>query len=1683
MGNGSDPTVDLQAEVAKRKAWFFECQLRRLNMTSFKDVVAESPDVLLKLISEPQTREGLDAGPVGSRPQPTGPEPGRVYLDSRHPVWDEDEQARRGKFSRGLTGHLCNWLEFREPLRLAAELAALKDQFEASRFSSVIDLGPAVNLYGRKDAPSDGGFEPPNDGGNVAHAVSRAAIAAMKPWLIPELYHPRHPDSAPPVQWLENLEQFIHDFESELQIAVGANAGVALPFDASRLGDYRSWLGLLMEAASTRDRGAYVKASFLDRLPGEDHKYQYNVKIRTNGYALANAVDYPFSFKVKYWTRIVQSSLKEVIVNKADSDMGLCQLMRLVYLFGDLPAAMGEGRELPWRKRSPPPPEFDAFFDLRAGEPDIKKDDALVQRLRSAQARLRAILEENALRPLSGSPVFSPLVQEVLRQGIRSYKFWLDEPLRAMGNTRLNKARADLGKGSADAEMEYWSENHYIMFASSEYLAGQLWEGDQFQPGPEFLEPGSKVGVLSGRERKERGRARVLKWLHNRLMFGWTEFNSSGYYREHLWAILNLADFALDEEVRDKAALVVDLLLFDVVRFTHRGSFCAAGGRSQFKSKASGWDSGLGDVVEILLGTRGIFTEGDSNIGASLATSTYKAPDVLLEIGSAPPAQPWTDRSRVSITFDEAPKYGIGYSLQSVASISLNAGYAARRARYYPFLEAVKQELARTHHDYTGTEDDTVFWWSTSAYYNKQVVRGTFACIHKYGLDGCTIFAGFLPFLIGTLMPMIEKVQGAFFPSAIGLVTGPLGSVADSINAVDSLEEGSEDLSILLDGNTRTRANILTYRSSGAMLSSLQNFRAGEFNFQSDISHATLNRALGVFTTAGFEGLDLTDLPVFIAGLSAGALASAVGLPLAAVGGIGALAASASVDGDNPFGDDIDGPGWWTGYWALPRVVQHGAAAILIYDFTSVQEFLAETGSHVWFPKAGFDSVHEVRCGAYDDDNFFLADIDNIGPKGFWLFGKVVHDLPGVPASDRPEGYIGVFSNQRPEWLSLDNDEEIYNRRHKAATKDDPPRFGVLVPDPFVDRDFYVNGQNIWIVQVGSKDEFGSYEAFKQRVSSAKVTVDDAGDMECTYHMPLPGGGSESVSIKYEDGGEFEVNGQSFQTDLYPRFENPFVRGGRVEWGQRAYLIEYRGKLLLHDFSDFSRPRRAEKLELAPNAANTVKAFVIFQRTTGEALAPFTSGSAAIRIGCETAAEEQVIAAGPIAEDTDHDAEWIFCDRELAVSPDLSLTMHHRAFAGGDDDTEWEVHIRLKALMGDYQLRDCTVAFPSVRFDEDRQSSFPVPFSIRLSRWHAWEPVPDSRKMHAFFIADRPQWHAMYYGYVDLFASENGRFWHRHLNACMTGSPQWQALPYGQDGPYFDGESAVCAISTLLESVACFAVDDGKLFATWLDDSRRWVNWVNLEPWVYAPGFLGLPDPNLPPLNVAAARGPVFAGLSVSTAFAAEILFLGVDGNLYAHYDWRPFAAGPWHKIEVSDFKVREGADAQVAADRLFVLSTNGTVWQTPRAGSGYASAWEAVTPPGLKVSCFAVFAEPATCHVIVTAADGSVWAAILGDTEAPAWIPLGKPGGARVAQQVRVAGAIPYPGRLDIFTVALGDIVYTKGWNAGVGWDAWHPPYDGEQGFAANIWASPVVAHRIDRQVELFTQSQDGHLFRTWWS
>jgi hypothetical protein len=247
----------------------------------------------------------------------------------------------------------------------------------------------------------------------------------------------------------------------------------------------------------------------------------------------------------------------------------------------------------------------------------------------------------------------------------------------------------------------------------------------------------------------------------------------------------------------------------------------------------------------------------------------------------------------------------------------------------------------------------------------------------------------------------------------------------------------------------------------------------------------------------------------------------------------------------------------------------------------------------------------------------------------------------------------------------LTRDSDPYEYRLEAQIEDDGEEKWKDARDLFADKDWYVNGKNIWIVQVGSRTEFGSFENFVERVSSARVHIDDTGDLECTYDVPRPDGGSDRLRLTNGDHAEFELNGQPLMIDLFPRFENPFVRSGIVEWGQRTYCIEWNGETLLHDVSDSRHPVRQQSPMQKPGDAETIVALVIHFRTGDQAMEAFTVATATVDVGCERATARQVVAAGPVGEDTQHDAEWIFFDQPFRRSADMVLRLEHPA-SGGD---------------------------------------------------------------------------------------------------------------------------------------------------------------------------------------------------------------------------------------------------------------------------------------------------------------------------------------------------------------------------------------------------------------------------------
>jgi len=219
--------------------------------------------------------------------------------------------------------------------------------------------------------------------------------------------------------------------------------------------------------------------------------------------------------------------------------------------------------------------------------------------------------------------------EAAIKDAILNWKFWLNEP-----NTTY---------------VEMWTENHQVLNHSIEYLAGQTFPDEVFTNNEQ-----------TGRWHMEHAQALLLQWIDLRARTGFSEWDSETYYPEDLAPLLNLADFADDSEIATKAAMLVDVILFDVAVDSFYGQLGTSSGRITAGSIKSA-NSSVTTIAALAWG-QGKFTT-TSNMGAvALATSRkYKVPPVIQALALDNPDE-YLNYERQSFNIEDAANYGLDIS-------------------------------------------------------------------------------------------------------------------------------------------------------------------------------------------------------------------------------------------------------------------------------------------------------------------------------------------------------------------------------------------------------------------------------------------------------------------------------------------------------------------------------------------------------------------------------------------------------------------------------------------------------------------------------------------------------------------------------------------------------------------------------------------------------------------------------------------------------------------------------------------------------------------------------------------------------------------------------------------------------------------------------------------------------------
>lgn len=413
-------------------------------------------------------------------------------------------------------------------------------------------------------------------------------------------------------------------------------------------------------------------------------------------------------------------------------------------------------------------------FELPAGAVPDDAWDPIFDKM----SRLRDTSDFNALRFLAlvyaydGHPAISESLWGRIEASLLSFKYWFSDP---------TPARVVDGAEVVDG-MWYWTENHELVFRTAEYLAGQRYPEAVFE-----------VTGLSGAEHRDRAREALLTWLDHRARWGFAEWHSDVYYDLDLQPLLMLVEWADDEELSTRAAMVLDLLWLDIALHLQRGNSGATHGRSYIK------DKGAAPLNDIFDGNKLLFEDTElpwsspiSQLAGLLSlTTTYSLPWVIREI--AADGEPMVDRERMNLPIDERPP------------------------------EDWDSPIEPAPYGLTYGEADLPQWWAMNAYSTWPLFPLTFEVAGREGLWENQL---------SSLAVLTELVDVNQAPEAIMEDLHPIYEAFWQVLNVVLLKEVSTT----------------TYRTDAVMLSSAQDYRKGLIANQIHPWQATLDETAIVFT-------------------------------------------------------------------------------------------------------------------------------------------------------------------------------------------------------------------------------------------------------------------------------------------------------------------------------------------------------------------------------------------------------------------------------------------------------------------------------------------------------------------------------------------------------------------------------------------------------------------------------------------------------------------------------------------------------------------------------------------------------------------------------------------------------------------------------------------------------------------
>ncbi len=231
----------------------------------------------------------------------------------------------------------------------------------------------------------------------------------------------------------------------------------------------------------------------------------------------------------------------------------------------------------------------------------------------------------------AGRGILSAEDEARLKSSLLNFKYWLDEPNPTF--------------------MELWTENHQILAFSAEYLAGQAFPDEIFPNNGQ-----------TGEWHRQHGREKLLRWIDFRARTGMAEWDSVPYYDMDFAALLNLAEFAREDDVALKAAMMLDVLFFDMASDSFYGQYATSHGRAAASHVKSAAGDSLLTLQAVAWGT-GRFQGADMASVSFVTSPRYQLPGAIQAVAQDhPPEVTSFERQSIPVTREAAALYGLSFN-------------------------------------------------------------------------------------------------------------------------------------------------------------------------------------------------------------------------------------------------------------------------------------------------------------------------------------------------------------------------------------------------------------------------------------------------------------------------------------------------------------------------------------------------------------------------------------------------------------------------------------------------------------------------------------------------------------------------------------------------------------------------------------------------------------------------------------------------------------------------------------------------------------------------------------------------------------------------------------------------------------------------------------------------------------